>query len=107
MYYLQNRYYDPTLGRFVSADKLQIIRLGAVAIYGKNLYQYCFNNSVNGSDHSGNWQEKNIPIMIAVSIAICLILHIMNYGNVRSVLRLRLILVVLGDLVEDSMSASE
>ena len=27
------------------------------SVQGKHLYQYCFNNPVNRSDHSGNWPE--------------------------------------------------
>jgi RHS repeat-associated protein len=47
-YYLQSRYYDPQVGRFLNADEL--IRFGEVA---SNLLSYCENNPVNKVDLSG------------------------------------------------------
>jgi len=43
LYYYNARYYDPALGRFVSADPVQ----------GLNRYAYCANNPVNAIDPSG------------------------------------------------------
>ncbi|MBO4479462.1 MAG: RHS repeat-associated core domain-containing protein [Clostridia bacterium] len=44
LYYLNSRYYDPELGRFISPD---------VGTEGGNLYAYCQNDPVNRSDPSG------------------------------------------------------
>src|SRR5690606_17051714 len=44
--YARNRYYDPEMGRFVSADPLGYVD-------GGNLYQYGLNDPVNGSDPLG------------------------------------------------------
>ena len=54
-YYLQSRYYDPTIGRFINADSL----IGANGdIIGYNMFAYCNNNPVMGSDPSGHgWFE--------------------------------------------------
>jgi RHS repeat-associated protein len=46
LYYLQARYYNPGLGKFIQADPL---RYGA----GLNLYDYCNNDPINHSDPSG------------------------------------------------------
>ncbi len=43
LYYLQNRYYDPQLGRFISAD---ISSINPQSIFGFNLYAYCSCNPV-------------------------------------------------------------
>jgi len=51
-YYLQSRYYDPTTGRFISADILLSTGQG---VLGHNCYAYCLDNPVNGSDPSGLW----------------------------------------------------
>jgi len=50
LYYLNNRYYNPTWGRFVNSDKL----LGANAnILSYNLYLYVSNNPINNCDPEG------------------------------------------------------
>ena len=64
-YYLQSRYYDPAIGRFVNADVLASTGQG---ILGHNMFAYCNNNPVNRIDSEGtssavvsasdlNWQE--------------------------------------------------
>ena len=49
-YYLQSRYYDPELGRFISADSYVSTGQG---ILGNNMYTYCLNNPVLWTDYSG------------------------------------------------------
>jgi len=50
LYYLQSRYYDPSLRRFVSAD---IYMDTADGIMGANMYAYCHNDPVNYYDPEG------------------------------------------------------
>lgn len=53
LYYLQSRYYDPAVGRFISPDDASY--LGANGdLLSYNLYAYCSNNPVNDSDPSGH-----------------------------------------------------
>ncbi|PAT01010.1 hypothetical protein CI105_08730 [Candidatus Izimaplasma bacterium ZiA1] len=50
LYYLNSRYYDASIGRFINADGL----LGAQGnIIGHNMYAYCQNNPVMYSDSTG------------------------------------------------------
>ena len=49
-YYLQSRYYDPTTGRFISADSQFDKNAG---VCGYNLYAYCANNPVIYYDTEG------------------------------------------------------
>ncbi len=51
-YYLNARYYDPHVGRFISPDEISY--LDPTAINGLNLYAYCGNDPVNKSDPSGH-----------------------------------------------------
>ena len=44
--YLQAKYYDPDMGRFISEDS---------AMDGENWYVYCGNNLVNMVDTTGMW----------------------------------------------------
>lgn len=50
MYYLQSRYYNPTLGRFLNADAFASTGQG---ILGCNVFTYCLNSPVNGCDPCG------------------------------------------------------
>ncbi len=52
MYYLQSRYYNPVVGRFVNVDEATYIGLTNM-ICSYNLYTYCNNNPVMGTDVSG------------------------------------------------------
>ena len=49
LYYLQTRYYDPDTGRFISADG----QLNE-GVLGYNMFAYCENDPVNGSDPYGD-----------------------------------------------------
>ena len=60
LYYLQSRYYDPTVGRFLNADGLVSTGQG---LTGNNMFAYCGNNPVNRADPTGNWWWV-IPIII-------------------------------------------
>ena len=50
LYYLQSRFYDPVVGRFVNADGYVSTGQG---ILGFNMFTYCLNNPVNLSDPTG------------------------------------------------------
>ncbi|MBR3864968.1 MAG: RHS repeat-associated core domain-containing protein, partial [Clostridia bacterium] len=44
LYYLKARYYDPTIGRFISPDGVEYLEPDNVL--GLNLYAYCYNNPI-------------------------------------------------------------
>ena len=50
LYYLQSRFYDPMVGRFINADGLVSTGQG---ILGHNMFTYCLNNPANMVDHDG------------------------------------------------------
>lgn len=50
LYYLNSRYYDPDIGRFLNADGYVTTGTGLLDV---NMYAYCKNNPVNYSDPSG------------------------------------------------------
>ena len=51
LYYLQTRYYDPEVGRFISRDAIEYA--DPETILGLNLYAYCANNPVMNVDPTG------------------------------------------------------
>jgi len=52
LYYFGARWYDPELGRWLSPEPL--------GLDGPNLYQFCFNDPVNGVDENGLWFKEHI-----------------------------------------------
>lgn len=55
-YYLQSRYYDPAIGRFVNADDRLSLQTG---FFDMNQFAYCCNNPVNMQDQTGHWSKWN------------------------------------------------
>ena len=64
-YYLQSRYYNPEVGRFISSDVLLSTGQG---VLGHNAYAYCLNNPVNMSDETGMWPSWAKKIVAAVAV---------------------------------------
>ncbi len=54
LYYLQSRYYNPEMGRFLSADVFTSTGQGML---GNNMFAYCGNNPVNKYDSTGRIPE--------------------------------------------------
>ena len=67
-YYLNSRYYDPEIGRFINADSI-VASVGG-SVKGYNLFAYCFNNPLNMNDQTGNWPNwiKNTVKWVAKNI---------------------------------------
>ena len=62
MYYLQSRYYDAQLCRFVNVDTLSMITVQDDAVIN-NLFTYCNNDPANNTDNNGK-------VAICVTMAI-------------------------------------
>ena len=56
LYYLQSRYYDPSIGRFINADSYASTGQG---VLGNNMFAYCNNNPINFRDQSGSLPVEN------------------------------------------------
>ena len=52
LYYLQTRYYNASVGRFINGDEAVILNISN-ELLSCNLFCYCENNSVNKSDYGG------------------------------------------------------
>ncbi len=59
LYYLQTRYYDPEIGRFLNMDDISYA--DPEQFHGLNLYAYCGNDPVNNVDPTGHF-----PLLIAL-----------------------------------------
>ena len=70
MYYLNSRYYNPKMGRFISADAYVSTGQG---LLGYNMYAYCGNNPVNRIDSEGEfwWAVILATVVFAAILTSC------------------------------------
>ena len=80
-YYLQSRYYNPEVGRFISSDVLLSTGQG---VLGHNAYAYCGNNPVMGYDPYGTFDWSSFGKgagWLAIGItAICVGVSVLTCG---------------------------
>ncbi len=65
-YYLQSRYYDPRIGRFINADAASMLGAGDTLI-GYNLFVYCENSAIASEDAMGYGAIKAVGIQFAMT----------------------------------------
>ena len=65
-YYLQSRYYDPEVRRWINSDGY-ISSIGG-DIRGYNMFAYCMNNPVTLSDNTGNWPFFAVTAVIGAVV---------------------------------------
>ena len=70
LYFLQTRYYDPVVGRFISRDSIEYA--DPETICGLNLYAYCGNNPVMATDPTGRaeWWEWLVAGIVIIASAV-------------------------------------
>ncbi len=67
LYYLNSRYYDPQLGRFINADDINLLVDSKDILNGLNLYSYCSNNPIIYYDPNGNFLIALILAFLAIT----------------------------------------
>ena len=65
-YYLQSRYYDSNICRFINADLHEIVNVTKDICTGINLFSYCNNNPINNSDPDAHF---TLVVVAGVSIS--------------------------------------
>lgn len=55
LYYLNSRYYDSNIGRFISPDRIDVLATTPDQLTDKNLYAYCDNNPITRADGDGEY----------------------------------------------------
>ena len=106
-YYLNARYYDPNVGRFLSPDVI----LGANGgLHGYNLFAYCNNNPVMFADPSGNFAftlSTIIGVALLVASAATISVGLENTNELLPILpaNRRELLALIGVIdIEDQIS---
>ena len=85
MYYLQSRYYDPAVGRFINADTPEIGLIASNTL-GHNIFSYCVNNPCNLKDSNGHIavvDDLFILILIGLFASLALILGWMTIPEIK------------------------
>lgn len=80
-YYLQSRYYDPSIGRFISADQPELIPSLAMNIGQLNLYAYCNNDPISYTDESGEGIIAIIAVLVVCAVIGGTIGGVVSYNN--------------------------
>ncbi len=66
-YYLQSRYYNPAMGRFINADSIVDTEQG---LNSTNMFAYCGNNPVSREDTEGRFFDTVFDVIsLAMSVA--------------------------------------
>ena len=72
MYYLKNRYYDPEIRRFISADTMEGITASMETLHNRNLYSYCNGNPLTRKDYNGTmWGVAVAAFAVGAVASIC------------------------------------
>ena len=80
LYYLQSRYYNPEICRFINADNYPTTGQG---LTGNNMFAYCGNNPVSRKDDGGDFWEIVVGAAIGGAIAgaiIGAVSHVVSCG---------------------------
>ena len=83
LYYLQSRYYDPEVGRFINADGF--VTTDVLGLLSSNMFVYCENNPICKTDISGEatvsiFADLNADFLIGADIGLGLSFD--DHGNV-------------------------
>ncbi len=98
MYYLQSRYYEPQIAQFVNADE-PVLVYDAYTVLSYNIFAYCENVPVNGSDSNGqklrDFFKSVVNTVVSVSrkvvkavIANPIAVHVTQKGKFQSLFNL-------------------
>jgi RHS repeat-associated protein len=77
LYYYNARYYDPTIGRFISADSIVQSISNPQTL---NRYSYCANNPLNSTDPTGYFSLKSLVTKVVTAV------KSVNWGAVKQTL---------------------
>lgn len=77
LYYLQTRYYDPEVGRFINSDAYEYLGEGP-ELLNYNLFAYCGNNPIEGYDPEGTWNWGGV--IAGLGIVAATVITVATFG---------------------------
>ena len=83
-YYLQSRYYDPAISRFINADTTDLFVVNHENFTQYNLFTYCINNPITFTDDAGtwpNWVKKAVAVVaVAATVVAATVITVATCG---------------------------
>lgn len=73
LYYLNSRFYDAEICRFLNADTIDLILTSQITLSNKNLYTYCNNNPINTLDSEGYLAISAILVKATVDATVSMV----------------------------------
>ena len=104
LYYLNSRYYDPAICRFINADDVSYIN--PEIINGLNLYAYCFNDPVNAIDEAGNMPNWLKWLIGGLAFVGAVALTVLSGGSLTPVFVGMGISIIGGGLIQGAITAT-
>lgn len=68
LYYMHSRFYNPSYGRFINTDAIDVFSETNVSVLQANLFAYCNNNPVMNVDFSGEFVSEAALASIALAL---------------------------------------
>ena len=94
LYYLQSRYYDPEMGRFINGDAYATTGQG---VLGNNMFAYCRNNPVCYDDPTGEWSV--LATKCVINIITSIVCDLINHESAGDIV-VNAILAAAGTIIE-------
>ena len=84
MYYLQSRYYDASIGRFINEDDIRVLIPLYIeySVLNSNLFSYCENSPIINADSNGRWLARLVcgvasaTIFATLALVVCKVVNI-------------------------------
>ena len=86
LYYLQSRYYDAEVGRFVNADDVNVLGVEMASIFKDNMYIYCNSNPIMYTDPSGCIAIADDIVFLGIAV---LAIGVVMYASYTSTYQFR------------------
>ena len=72
-YYLQSRYYDPVVGRFLNADDVSAFAVEQGSLIQYNPFVYCLNDPISRADENGMWSWPKWAKKAVAAVAVVVV----------------------------------
>ena len=94
LYSIGLRYYDPEVGRWISADDLSVLEVTKEYPNGLNLYVYCFNDPINATDSTGAMPDWLAWLLTGITLVGLATLTVLTFGAAAPITGVAALMVV-------------